>query len=94
MKLTDLHNHTTFSYDGTNSCEEIIENALSKGIEVIGITDHQYSISDIGEYIYTINECKRKYGKELTNSYFSNMESMGFTKEEIFNYLNKIGGDI
>ena len=26
--LTDLHNHTTFSYDGVNSCEEIIENAM------------------------------------------------------------------
>ena len=60
--LTDLHNHTTFSYDGVNSLEEIIENAMSKGIEVIGITDHQYSIgSDIGEYIYAVNECKRKY---------------------------------
>ena len=41
-----------------------------------------------------INEYKIKYGNELTNSYFSNMESMGFSKEEIFKYLNKIGGDI
>lgn len=66
MKLTDLHNHTTFSYDGENSCEEIIKNALSKGIEVIGISDHQYSISDIGEYIFTINELKRKYKDKIT----------------------------
>ncbi len=62
MKLTDLHNHTTFSYDGMNSCEEIIENAMSKGIEVVGICDHQFSIgSGITEYIRTVNECKRKY---------------------------------
>lgn len=66
MKLTDLHNHTTFSYDGENSCEEIIQNALSKGIEVVGISDHQYSISDIGEYIFTINELKRKYKDKIT----------------------------
>ncbi|MBR3791914.1 MAG: PHP domain-containing protein [Clostridia bacterium] len=66
MKLIDLHNHTTFSYDGVNSCEEIIENALSKGIEVIGICDHQYSLgSDIGEYIRTVNECKRKYKNKI-----------------------------
>ena len=66
MKLTDLHNHTTFSYDGVNSCEEIIENALSKGIEVIGICDHQYSLgSDIGNYIRTVNECKRKYKNRI-----------------------------
>lgn len=66
MKLTDLHNHTTFSYDGVNSCEEIIENALSYGIEVIGICDHQYSLgSDIGEYIRKVNECKRKYKNKI-----------------------------
>ncbi len=66
MKLTDLHNHTTFSYDGQNSCEEIIENALSKGIEVIGICDHQYSLgSDIGKYIRKVNECKRKYKNKI-----------------------------
>lgn len=66
MKLTDLHNHTTFSYDGQNSCDEIIENALSKGIEVIGICDHQYSLgSDIGKYIRKVNECKRKYKNKI-----------------------------
>lgn len=66
MKLIDLHNHTTFSYDGVNSCEEIIENALSCGIEVVGICDHQYSLgSDIGEYIRTVNECKRKYKNKI-----------------------------
>ena len=66
MKLTDLHNHTTFSYDGQNSCEEIIENALSHGIEVIGICDHQYSLgSQIGEYIRKVNECKRKYKNKI-----------------------------
>ena len=66
MKLTDLHNHTTFSYDGQNSCEEIIENAISKGIEVIGISDHQFSIgSDISYYIQKVNECKRKYKDKI-----------------------------
>lgn len=66
MKLTDLHNHTTFSYDGQNSCEEIIENAMSQGIEVVGICDHQYSIGpDIEEYIRTVNECKLKYKNKI-----------------------------
>ena len=66
MKLTDLHNHTTFSYDGQNSCEEIIENAISKGIEVIGISDHQFSIgSDISYYIQKVKECKRKYKDKI-----------------------------
>ena len=62
MKLTDLHNHTTFSYDGSNSCEEIIENAISKGIDVVGICDHQFSLGNkLGIYIDKVNECKEKY---------------------------------
>ncbi len=66
MKLTDLHNHTTFSYDGSNSCEEIIENAISKGIEVIGICDHQFSItSDLYKYVKKLNECKIKYKDKI-----------------------------
>ena len=48
MSFQDLHNHTRFSYDGSNTPEEIKENALSNGIELVGITDHQFSFgSDI-----------------------------------------------
>lgn len=62
MKLTDLHNHTTFSYDGKNSPEEIIKNAIKNNIDVLGICDHQYSLgSDLSEYIYTLKELKYKY---------------------------------
>lgn len=44
MYTVDLHNHTKFSYDGSNTPEEIIENAIRHGVDVIGITDHQFSI--------------------------------------------------
>lgn len=67
MHLCDLHNHTYFSYDGSNSPEEVIENALANDISVIGITDHQFSIgSDINKYIKKINECKEKYKRYIT----------------------------
>lgn len=67
MKLIDLHNHTTASYDGSNSCEEIIENAISNGISVVGICDHQFSVkSDLYRYIEKVNECKEKYKNFIT----------------------------
>ena len=66
MFTTDLHNHTFFSYDGSNSPDEIIENAIVHGIDVIGITDHQFSIGDrIGEYFETIQRCKIKYQNQI-----------------------------
>lgn len=66
MKLQDLHNHTTYSYDGINTPEEIIKNAISKGIDVIGISDHQFSIGNkISAYIEEINLLKEKYKNKI-----------------------------
>ena len=65
MKLQDLHNHTTYSYDGVNTPEEIIKNAISKGIDIIGISDHQFSIGNkLSSYIEEINYLKEKYKNE------------------------------
>lgn len=63
----DLHNHTVFSYDGTNTPEEIIENAIAHSIDVIGITDHQFSIgADLSEYHARLLDCKKKYADKIT----------------------------
>ncbi|MGN0182898.1 MAG: PHP domain-containing protein [Candidatus Ornithomonoglobus sp.] len=60
--IMDLHNHTTFSYDGKNTPEEIIENAIEHGVDAVGITDHQFSIGiHIREYVHKLLECKAKY---------------------------------
>jgi len=39
-----------------------------------------------------IDNLKKEYAKELSNKYFTNMESIGFTKTETINYLKEIGG--
>ena len=66
MLLTDLHNHTTFSYDGKNTCEEIIENAIANSIDVVGICDNQFSVgSDLYRYVNKIKECKEKYSDRI-----------------------------
>ncbi|MBO5060405.1 MAG: PHP domain-containing protein [Clostridia bacterium] len=67
MKIIDLHNHTNFSYDGHDSAYEVVENAARNGVDIIGITDHQFSIGDrIGEYIAEMERLKEKYKDHIT----------------------------
>ncbi len=64
--LCDLHNHTTFSYDGSNTPEEIVENAMANCVDVVGITDHQFSIEgNLQCYIDKINSLKDKYSGRI-----------------------------
>lgn len=64
--LMDLHNHTVFSYDGSNTPEEIIENAIRSGFDAVGICDHQFTIKmNLKEYIAYIKRCKEKYRKDI-----------------------------
>ena len=66
MYTVDLHNHTKFSYDGSNTPEEIIENAIRHGVDVIGITDHQFSIGEnLPIYYEYIQHCKIKYADKI-----------------------------
>ncbi len=66
MLYVDLHNHTKFSYDGSNTPEEIIENAIRNSIDVIGITDHQFTIGDnLPLYFEYIQHCKIKYKDKI-----------------------------
>ena len=64
--LMDLHNHTLFSYDGSNTPEEIIENAIRNGFDAVGICDHQFTIKTrLREYIEYIRSCKEKYRRDI-----------------------------
>ncbi len=64
--IMDLHNHTVFSYDGSNTPEEIIENAILNGFDAIGICDHQFTIKTrLEEYIGYMHACKEKYRRDI-----------------------------
>jgi histidinol-phosphatase (PHP family) len=65
----DLHIHTSFS-DGKRSPEEMIEEAIKKGCDSIGISDHSYVTFDedfsmdpetTHEYIRAVNLLKDEY---------------------------------
>jgi histidinol phosphatase-like PHP family hydrolase len=70
-KLMDIHNHTVWS-DGVHWPEEIIENGIANGIEIIGISDHfntikckSVSVTRLSNYIEEIKRLKVKYGGKI-----------------------------
>lgn len=67
MKIIDLHNHTNFSYDGISGINVLVENAIKNNVDVLGITDHEFSISErIDEYIKAVNDAKERYKGKIT----------------------------
>lgn len=60
--LQDLHNHTYFSYDGSESPDAVVDNAVKNGIDTVGITDHQFTDSfDFNKYVKIIGELKDRF---------------------------------
>jgi histidinol phosphatase-like PHP family hydrolase len=59
--LSDLHNHSTFS-DGINTCEEMIEQAISLGLQRIGLVEHVWRKSEwVLDFIDSTNRLIEKY---------------------------------
>lgn len=56
-----------------------------------------YTESTNGKFVTTdkklIDKFKKSYADELTKKYFIGMESLGFDKDEILNYLKEYGGN-
>ncbi len=70
-KLMNIHNHTCWS-DGDNTPEEIIQNSLTLGMDVVGISDHlddlkgyKLSSSNTHRYIKEVKDLSRKYPIEV-----------------------------
>ena len=59
--LSDLHNHSTFS-DGVNTCEELTQQAISLGLQRIGLVEHVWRSSEwVPEFIAAAERLKEKY---------------------------------
>ena len=83
--IQDLHSHTYYSFCGADRPEEVVEAAIAGGIELFGISDHNYGIGfgrhDVFGSDFVGNNTW--YGKNLAK-YF---DHINLIKEK---YANKI----
>lgn len=76
--LWDLHNHTDAS-DGKMTCEQLVDNAIAKGIKCIAITDHHTAKNvdeakrvgkEKGLHVIAGIEFRTEYGQKSQNISF------------------------
>ena len=72
-------------------------NTMQKALQELESIGLIYTERTNGKYVTTdkklIDKYRGEYALNLSNKYFTDMESIGFTKEEVLNYL-KGKGDI
>ena len=72
-------------------------NTMQKALAELEELKLIYTERTNGKYITNdeelINKYKEEYAMYLTNKYFSSMESIGFNKKEVIEYLKRIGGE-
>lgn len=82
----DLHSHTYYSFCGHDSPEAVVEAAIAGGIELLGITDHNYGIGfgRYDAYVAPDEVIPCEYGERMLKRYF---EHINLVKEK---YADKI----
>lgn len=64
--IVDLHAHTNYSFCGKDKPETLIKEMIRQGVQVLGVTDHNYGIGNRKEeYCKHINGLKRKYSDKI-----------------------------
>lgn len=77
--MTDTHIHSTLSFDGENTAEEMIKASIEKGLSVIALTEH-LDVNELGNEYYRFEELikkgfseipplQKKYGDRITLLY-------------------------
>ena len=70
--LQDLHSHTYYSFCGKDSPETIVEAAIAGGLDLFGITDHNYGIGYARHNLFCATahmEGLESYERTLRRSY-------------------------
>lgn len=64
--IIDIHNHTYYSECGKDHPEKLIEAAIKGGIEIFGISDHNYGIDGrMSDYINQLAQLREKYKDKI-----------------------------
>ncbi len=64
--IMDIHSHTYYSGCGRDDPRTIIQAAIDGGIEVFGISDHNYGIGDRKtEYFELLTELRQEYHEKI-----------------------------
>ncbi len=73
--IQDLHSHTYYSYCGKDSPEAVVKNAISNGIELVGISDHYHGVvmSHLG-FDYGSDEEKAKMHNNALKRYYEHIK--------------------
>ncbi|MBE7042663.1 MAG: PHP domain-containing protein [Ruminococcaceae bacterium] len=75
--IQDLHSHTYYSYCGKDSPEAVIQNAIEKGLDVVGISDHYHGIvmSRRG-FVYENEENKAWLHNNALKRYYEHIKTL------------------
>ena len=73
--IQDLHTHTYYSHCGKDSPEAIVKNAISNGIELVGISDHYHGVAmNLPGFTYRSDEEKIKMHRSAVQRYYEHIK--------------------
>ena len=102
MFKCDYHTHTSFSFDGTNTPDELCQAAIANGVTDLAITDHlecnwraeaAYPPFDADKYYSDIMTAKEKYKNKLNLSFGIEIGQYNQYPEEADSLLRKYDFD-
>ena len=71
-------------------------NTMQKALQELESLNLIYTERTNGKYVTTdkrlIDKYRKEYALNLSNKYFTDMQSIGFTKDEVIEYLKEKGG--
>lgn len=100
MIYCDSHTHSNYSFDATQSVEELCISAIEKGIKCIALTDH-YDIDCILDGLYpdydaaaakaAADSCREKYGDRLDIVFGIEIGQPHLRPKEAHDFIKKYG---